>query len=73
MPVIGGYFVLPSMMARIAAILTLSGVSKSGSPAERAMTSRPARAISIAFAEMAMEGEALMRLMRCAVMDIPGS
>ena len=67
---IGGYFVFPSMMARIAAILMLSGVSKSGSPADRAMTSRPALAISIALAEMTMEGDALMRLMRWAAMDI---
>ena len=37
------------------------------------MTSRPARAISIAFAEMMMEGEALMRLMRWAAMDITSS
>ena len=72
-PEMGAYFVLPSMMARIAAILMLSGVSKSGSPAERAMTSRPARAISIALAEMTIEGDALMRLMRCAAMDIADS
>ena len=37
------------------------------------MTSRPALAISIAFAEMTMEGDALMRLMRWAVMDITSS
>ena len=61
------------MMARIAAILMLSGVSKSGSPEERAMTSWPALAISIAFAEMTMEGDALMRLMRWAAMDITSS
>ena len=69
----GGYFVFPSMIARIAAILMGSGVSKSGSPAERAMTSRPARAISIAFPEIMAAGEALIRLMRWAAMDITGS
>ena len=68
MPVSGGYFVFPSPMARTAARLTWSGVSKSGSPAERAMTSRPALAISMAFAEMAAAGEVLMRLMRRAAM-----
>ena len=73
MPVSGGYLVFPSTMARIAAILMGSGVSKSGSPAERAMTSRPALAISIAFAEIMAAGEALMRLMRRAAMDITGS
>ena len=73
MPVTGEYFVLPSMMARIAAILMLSGVSKSGSPADSAITSRPALAISIALAEMTMEGDALIRLMRCAAMDITNS
>jgi hypothetical protein len=43
------YLVLPSAMARTAASLTFWGVSKSGSPAESAMTSRPARVISRAF------------------------
>ena len=57
-------------MARIAAAFTWSGVSKSGSPAERAMTSRPALAISMACAEMTAAGEALMRLMRRAAIVI---
>ena len=70
MPASGGYFVFPSTMARIAAILTWSGVSKSGSPAARAMTSRPALAISIALAAIMADGEALMRLRRRAAMDM---
>ena len=37
------------------------------------MTSRPALAISIAFAEIMAAGEALMRLMRRAAMDITDS
>ena len=72
MPVSGGYFVFPSPMARTAAALTWSGVSKSGSPADRAMTSRPARAISMARAEITAAGEALMRLMCLATTVIAG-
>ena len=34
------------------------------------MTSCPARAISIALAETTIEGDALMRRMRCEAMDI---
>jgi len=41
MPPTGVYFVNPSRMARIAAALMLSGVSKSGSPAPKPMMSRP--------------------------------
>ena len=72
MPVSGGYFVFPSPMARTAAALTWSGVSKSGSPADSAMTSRPARAISMARAVMTAAGEAMMRLIWLATMDIAG-
>ncbi len=42
MPSTAVYLVLPSRMARIAASLMFSGVSKSGSPAPRPITSRPA-------------------------------
>src|ERR1700739_3848948 len=51
MPPTSVYLVLPSLIALIAASLTLSGVSKSGSPAPRPMTLRPpafsARALSV--------------------------
>ena len=55
------YFVSPRRMAAIAASLMLSGVSKSGSPAPRPMTSRPAAFSSRAFWVTAMVGEGLMR------------
>ena len=42
MPSTAVYFVSPRLIASIAACLMLSGVSKSGSPAPRPMTSKPA-------------------------------
>src|SRR3954471_14431173 len=42
MPPTSVYLVLPASMAWIAASLMLAGVSKSGSPAPRPMTLRPA-------------------------------
>jgi hypothetical protein len=48
-------------MASMAACLILSGVSKSGSPAPRPMTSKPAAFISRALFVMAMVGEGLTR------------
>src|SRR5437588_11311734 len=51
MPPTSVYLVLPASMAWIAACLMLAGVSKSGSPAPRPMTLRPAalsaRAVSV--------------------------
>src|SRR5246127_961398 len=51
MPSTAVYLVFPASMAWIAASLMLAGVSKSGSPAPRPMTSRPAafsaRALSV--------------------------
>ncbi len=41
MPVAGVYLVKPLLMASMAAALTFSGVSKSGSPAPKPMMSRP--------------------------------
>jgi hypothetical protein len=41
MPETGVYFVSPRLIASMAAFLILSGVSKSGSPAPRPITSRP--------------------------------
>ena len=43
------YFVSPFLMALIAAFLILFGVSKSGSPAPRPITSFPAALNSLAF------------------------
>src|ERR1700694_3601569 len=60
------YFVSPRRMAAIAASLMLSGVSKSGSPAPRPMTSRPAAFRSRAFWLTAMVGEGLIRDRRSA-------
>src|SRR5438132_530064 len=41
MPTTGVYFVSPRRMASMAAVLMCSGVSKSGSPTESEITSRP--------------------------------
>src|SRR5271156_1071311 len=49
MPSTGGYLVSPRSIALIAARLTLSGVSKSGSPTDSEMTSRPLALRSRAF------------------------
>ena len=51
------YFVSPSLIAFIAALLTLSGVSKSGSPAPKPITSFPAALNSLAFCVTAIVGD----------------
>src|SRR6056297_2998226 len=61
MPSTAVYFVLPSSMARMPAALIWSGVSKSGSPAPRPITSRPAAFSSCAFVVTAMVGEGFTR------------
>src|ERR1700759_2891232 len=62
MPSTAVYFAaLPSRIALIAASLMLSGVSKSGSPAPRPMTSRPAAFNSRALLVTAMVGDGWMR------------
>ena len=55
------YLVLPSAMARAAASLTWSGVSKSGSPAPEPITSWPAALSSAALVETAIVGDGLIR------------
>src|SRR5689334_15174654 len=55
------YLVLPSRIALIAASLMLSGVSKSGSPAAREITFRPAAFRSRAFASAARVADGLTR------------
>src|SRR5258706_12671459 len=67
------YFVSPRRMAEMAASLMLSGVAKSGSPAPRPMTSRPAAWRSRAFWETAMVGDGLMRDRRSARKLMTGS
>ncbi len=61
------YFVSPPWMARIAASLTFWGVSKSGSPADRLMMSRPAAFSARALVAMAMVWLGLTRSSRSAV------
>src|SRR5258708_39892225 len=61
MPSMLVYFVSPRRMAAIAASLMLSGVSKSGSPAAKPMTSRPAAFNSRDFCVIASVGEGLIR------------
>ena len=61
MPSTAVYLVLPSRIALIAASLMLSGVSKSGSPAPRPITSRPAAFSSRALLVTAMVADGLMR------------
>ena len=66
MPSTWVYLVWPSWMARIAASFTCGGVSKSGSPTARPMTSRPAARRSSASDEIATVGEGAMRVTRSA-------
>ena len=62
MPSTSVYLVLPSLRARTAASLMLSGVSKSGSPADSEITSRPLAFSSRAFVAMPMVCDGEMRL-----------
>src|SRR5690606_28681914 len=61
MPATGVYFVSPRLIASMAACLILSGVSKSGSPAPRPITSLPLAFSSRAFWLTAMVAEGLTR------------
>src|SRR3984957_2238587 len=61
MPSTAVYLVLPASMAWIAASLTLAGVSKSGSPAPRPMTLRPAALSSRALSVTAMVADGFTR------------
>src|SRR5262249_1608914 len=60
MPATSVYFVWPRFIASIAALLMLSGVSKSGSPAAKPMMSRPAAFSSRAFVVIAIVGDGLI-------------
>src|SRR5450432_1359151 len=61
MPSTAVYLVLPASMAWIAASLMLAGVSKSGSPAPRPMTLRPAAFSSRALSVTAMVADGFTR------------
>ncbi len=66
------YLVLPSRIALMAASLMLSGVSKSGSPAESAMTLRPAACSARALALTAMVADGFTRRRVADSSDITG-
>src|SRR5271156_3851271 len=72
MPSTGGYLVSPLRIAAIAASLTLSGVSKSGSPTESEITSRPLALRSRAFCVTAMVAEGLTRERTSAMKAMAG-
>ena len=61
MPSTGGYLVSPRLIASIAACLMLSGVSKSGSPTESEITSRPLALRSRAFCVITIVAEGFTR------------
>ena len=67
------YLVLPARIAAIAASLTKSGVSKSGSPAPRPMMSRPAAFSSAARLVTAIVGDGLMRWIAAERRGMTGS
>ncbi len=76
MPSTGGYLVSPRRIAAMAASLTLSGVSKSGSPTDSEMTSRPLALRSRAFCVTAIVAEGLTRERMSAMkamIGVPGS
>ena len=66
-PATSVYFVSPASMARIAASLMLRGVSKSGSPADSPITSRPAAFSARALVVIAIVWLGLMRSRRAAM------
>jgi hypothetical protein len=73
-PATSVYRVSPRSMAAMAASLTLRGVSKSGSPTDREMMSRPCAFSARALPVMAMVCDGEMRLRRSAMrfMTVPG-
>src|SRR4249920_1282650 len=67
------YLVRPFCMAAMAASLMCWGVSKSGSPAPMAITSRPSAFSFAALADTARVGEGLMTDRRFETNDMDGS
>src|SRR6201992_529085 len=70
MPSTAVYLVLPASMAWIAASLMLAGVSKSGSPAPRPMTLRPAALSARALSVTAMVADGFTRASEADRKDI---
>src|SRR6201987_6357072 len=70
MPSTAVYLVLPASMAWIAASFTLAGVSKSGSPAPRPMTFRPAAFSARALSVTAMVADGFTRASEADRKDI---
>src|SRR5262245_4630434 len=70
MPPTSVYLVLPASMAWIAASLMLPGVSKSGSPAPRPMTFRPAAFSARALSVTAMVADGFTRASEADRKDI---
>ena len=70
MPSTSVYFVLPALKALTAASLMFWGVSKSGSPADNEMMSRPCALSSRAFVATAMVAEGWMRFKLSAMKPI---
>ena len=68
MPPTSVYLVCPLSIARIAASLIRAGVSKSGSPAPKEITSMPCARIAFALACMARVGEGASVFIRSASM-----
>ena len=69
-PATSVYFVSPARMAAIAASLTFSGVSKSGSPALKLITSRPDALSARALLLIAIVWLGLTLSRRAAVRDM---
>src|SRR3990167_11245890 len=65
-PAVGVYLLQPSLIALIAAFFTFSGISKSGSPAPKPITSTPCAASCFAFAVMASVADVFTSL---AILD----
>ena len=61
MPETGGYLVSPRLIASMAACLMCSGVSKSGSPTDRLITSMPPAFRSRAFCVIAIVADGFTR------------
>src|SRR6266581_4922255 len=69
MPPTSVYLVWPLSIARIAASLIRDGVSKSGSPAPKEITSMPWARMALALACMASVGDGASVFIRSASMD----
>ena len=73
MPATGVYLVSPLWIAAIAACLTLSGVSKSGSPMVSGIMVRPCALRSRAFCVAATVADGFTRISASDTIDMTGS